>query len=94
MGQVLMKLEVEDYNRWKELFQSQARRDVRTQQGISGHRVLRSTDNPNQVFVLMEAADLQMTREFSQSDDLRQAMQRGGVMGKPEIYFLEEDTDE
>jgi hypothetical protein len=34
--------------------------------------------------------NLQKARQFAQSDDLRNTMQRAGVVGKPEVYFLEE----
>ncbi len=33
---------------------------------------------------------MEKTRQFVESEDLKQAMQRAGVMDKPEIYFLEE----
>ena len=40
------------------------------------------------VMVILEAEDLERAKEFARSDDLREAMQKVGVVGKPDIYFL------
>jgi hypothetical protein len=40
--------------------------------------------------ILLEWDSLEKARQFGQSDDLRNTMQRAGVVGKPEVYFLEE----
>jgi hypothetical protein len=42
----------------------------------------------NVVILLFEAEDVQKAREFSNSSDLREAMQKAGVVDKPDIYFL------
>jgi len=51
--------------------------------------LLRNTDDPNEVILLFEAADLQKAKEFAASSDLRERMQQAGVIDKPGIYFLE-----
>jgi hypothetical protein len=40
--------------------------------------------------ILLEWDDLENARQFAQSEDLREIMQRYGVVGQPDIYFLEE----
>ena len=40
------------------------------------------------VTFMFEAEDLKRAEDFSNSDDLREAMQRAGVVGKPDMYFL------
>jgi len=37
---------------------------------------------------LFEADDIQKAQEFANSSDLREAMQKAGVIDKPDIYFL------
>jgi hypothetical protein len=37
---------------------------------------------------LFEAEDLQKAQAFSESSDLREAMQKAGVVGQPDILFL------
>jgi hypothetical protein len=50
--------------------------------------LLRSVDNPNEVVLLFEAEDLRKAQAFTESSDLRQAMQKAGVVGQPDILFL------
>jgi hypothetical protein len=50
--------------------------------------LLRSVDNPNEVVLLFEAEDLRKAQAFPESSDLRQAMQKAGVVGQPDILFL------
>jgi hypothetical protein len=38
---------------------------------------------------LFEVESLQKARDFSASSDLRETMQKAGVVDKPDIYFLE-----
>jgi heme-degrading monooxygenase HmoA len=58
--------------------------------GSAGGRVFRSADNPNEVVILLEWDDLEKARQFAQSEDLRQTMQRAGVVDQPDVYFLNE----
>jgi hypothetical protein len=44
----------------------------------------------NELVMLFEMDDLAKARQFVQSEDLRQAMQRGGVSDQPDLYFLEQ----
>jgi hypothetical protein len=40
--------------------------------------------------ILFEWESLEKAHQFAQSDELRQAMQRAGVIGMPDLYFLEQ----
>ena len=48
----------------------------------------RNATDQNMVTVILKAEDLKRAEEFARSDDLREAMQKVGVVGKPDIYFL------
>jgi hypothetical protein len=52
----------------------------------TSRRCSRSTE----LVILLEWEDVGQAREFAQSADLRQAMQRAGVADQPDVYFLEE----
>ncbi len=39
--------------------------------------------------MFVEVDDLEKARQFVQSEDLRQAMERSGVAGQPDVYFLD-----
>ncbi len=89
MPYLLIRHTVEDYDRWKPVFDEHA--PMRQAAGSKGGYLFRSADNPNEVVAIMEMEDLDRARQFVASDDLRQAMQKAGVTGPPEILFLELD---
>ena len=45
-------------------------------------------DDSSVVTLIFEAEDLKRAEAFFTSDDLREAMQNSGVVGKPDVYFL------
>ncbi|HYM09815.1 MAG TPA: hypothetical protein VEU62_03740 [Bryobacterales bacterium] len=52
--------------------------------------MFRSQDNPNEVVLLLEVASAAKFREFARSPDLQQTLERAGVLGQPDILFLDE----
>ena len=88
MSYILIQHSVEDYDKWKVVFDEQ--RATRQAAGSKGGFVLRNADDPNQITVLLELDNLDNARAFAGSDDLREAMQRAGVTGRPNVYFLDE----
>lgn len=85
---VLVKHKVEDYDRWKPVFDEHGA--VRKQQGSTGATVYRVQGRPNDLVIISEWPDMEHAQAFAQDPSLPAAMQRGGVSGAPEIYFLEE----
>jgi hypothetical protein len=83
---VLVRHKVRDYASWKQGYD--AHLPVRQQAGLAERHVLRSVDDPEQVVILFEAKDLDAARAFASSQDLRDTMQRAGVLDRPDIYFL------
>ncbi len=77
---------VNDFSAWKTGYD--AHQPARTVAGLTEKYLLQDTDNPNQVTIMLEADDLQRAEEFTKSDDLRETMQKFGVIGKPDIYFV------
>jgi hypothetical protein len=88
LAYLLVRHTVEDYARWKTAFDGDA--GVRKAGGSLGGRWFRSADNPNELVVLLEWSSVEKARQFAQSDDLHAAMQRAGVTGRPDVYFLEQ----
>jgi len=88
MIHVIIRHKVADYGRWKEAFD--AHLGARKAGGELGHRLLLSVEDPRDVTLLLDWDSLERAREFASSDDLKQAMQRAGVVGEPEVRFLEE----
>jgi heme-degrading monooxygenase HmoA len=88
MSYILVQHSVEDYARWKAAFDENGA--ARQAGGSKGAFVLRNAEDPNQVTVMLEWDGLDRARAFASSDELREAMQRAGVTGPPNVYFLEE----
>lgn len=79
---------VEDYARWKEGFDNHV--SARQAGGATDETyVMRNVDDPNDITVVLGWSDLGKARAFSQSVSLKEAMQKMGVVGPPEVRFLE-----
>lgn len=63
---------------------------TRKASGSKGGYVFRNADDSNELVALLEWDDLAKARQFTQSEDLKEAMQRAGVAGPPDIRFLDE----
>ncbi len=88
MAPLLVRHIVENYDEWKAAFDAHA--DFRQANGSRGGHLFGNSTNPNEVLILFEWDDLQKARQFVDSDELREAMQKAGVTDQPDIYFLEE----
>jgi len=87
MPYVFVRHKVEDYNKWKPVFDEHGA--VRKTIGSKCGYLFRNIDNPNEIVMYIEVDDIEKAREFVKSDDLRQTMERSGIADKPDIYFLE-----
>lgn len=88
MPYVLIRHKVEDYGKYKTIFDQHAA--TREASGSQGGRLFRNANNPNEIVSLIEWDDLEKAQQFAQSDDLREKMQHAGVADHPDVYFLEE----
>ncbi len=78
-------LKVKDYATWRTGYDG--REKARLSAGITNGRVFRSPENPNDVVVLQDVADVSKARSWLISDDMKAAMQKNGVIGSPTIRF-------
>ncbi len=83
----LIRHKVADYLSWKFVFVEHA--GARKVTGSRGGTLFRSADDPNEVVILMEWDDLANARAFIASPDLAETMLRAGVVGAPEIVYLD-----
>ena len=86
MAHLLVKQNLEDYAKWKELFDGDS--GIREASGSKGGQVFQNASDPNEVFVLMEWDSMENLQQFAQSDELKERMQRAGVTGPPTVYFI------
>ena len=76
---------VKDFNAWRTSYQGNDK--ARTSAGITNGRVFRNADDANEVVVLQDVADEAKARTWYGSDEMKAAMQKGGVIGSPNVRF-------
>ena len=77
---------VKSYEEWQPAFD--AHESVRKQYGLTVLSVGRGLENSDMIFILMAAEDLKKAKEFTQSPNLKEIMQKAGVMATPIISFM------
>jgi hypothetical protein len=84
---VLVRHKVQDFARWKPFFDADAQ--VREQVGLHDRLVLRNADDPQEIVILFETDNLSGAREFAAAPQLKEIMEKAGVIDRPDMYFLE-----
>ena len=88
MAYMLVRHNVRDYDDWKSVFDSVS--GLRKRNGEKSYRILRQDNGSSELVALFEWDSLDNARKYASSSELKEAMERAGVIGKPEILFLEE----
>jgi hypothetical protein len=85
MVRMFVRHDVADYATWREAYDSidQDRQGM----GVTDHAVYRSLDDQNNVTAWHDFASPDAAQSFASSTLLRDAMQRAGVQGQPQIWF-------
>ena len=52
--------------------------------------MLRDANDPTNVVVITEWPDMKAAQAFANSANLHETMGRAGVVGRPDVYFLEQ----
>ena len=87
MAYVLSRHKVEDYARWKQVFDEFI--DMRRKNGELSHQIFHIEGDPNNIEALFRWNTLENARKFLNSKELQTAMQKGGVAEPPEVTFLD-----
>ena len=88
MTYIYVRQNVEDYAKWKGVFDNHAA--TRQTDGATDEvYVMHNVDDPNEITVILGWNDVAKARAYTQSASLKEAMQKAGVTGPPEIRFLE-----
>jgi hypothetical protein len=87
MTTMFVRHQVSDYAAWRQAYDDfdAARRDM----GVTAHAVYQADGDPNDLTIVHDFASVDAARQFAESEDLRNAMQRAGVLSKPTIWFTE-----
>ncbi len=86
MHYMLCKNRVEDFDRWRRVFDSHA--DAHRDAGLNLLHLLRDNTDPNMVVFLFRVDDLDRAQAFIQAPAASDAADTSGVIGKAEISIL------
>jgi len=89
MALMLLSFDLDDYDEWKQLFDSDP---AGRKESAKGHRIYRAVDNPNEVFVSVEYQSVEDAKA------LRERLVSSGVLdrfrpkGGPTVVEVAEET--
>jgi hypothetical protein len=81
--------EVGDYDGWKQMFDSDP---VGRNQAAKGHRVMRSVDNPNEVFVRLDFGSVDEAKAFREKLMASGALSNMTMIKEPTVVEVADDT--
>ena len=87
MTRVVIRLNLEDYKMWRPIFDQLA--SARKEMGSQGGELLRSSQNPNEVFVLWHWESLEGARGFFEMPDWRDLMLAYGATEPPDVRIFD-----
>lgn len=82
---MIVSHKVADFNKW--LTSYEAHDSLRLANGVHSYVIGRGVTDPNMVLVATKVDDIEKAKAFGKNSDLKQAMQKAGVIGKPNIRF-------
>jgi hypothetical protein len=82
MGMMIVRHKVRDYGQWRPVFD----RHAEMQRAAGYHS---ADSNRSEIVVVFDTEDTKKAKDFAASSDLKEAMEKAGVLDAPTIYFLE-----
>ena len=86
MTSILVQIRVQDYSKWRAVYEENESK--RASNGMGEHHVFRNSDDMNSIVLLFEVTDLEKARAYVDSDELKQAQLKGGVIPPPTVTWL------
>jgi len=85
---LVVRHKVASFAKWKPVFDGHEA--FRKQSGWTSHEVLADVADPNQVTIIGHIRSAAQAKEFGKAPSLKEAMQKGGVQGAPDVTLLKE----
>jgi len=85
MTTLFVRHTVSDYKAWRKVYDSFA--PTQKAGGVTAQAVYQAADNPNDVTITHDFASLERAKAFTENPELKAAMQKGGVVGAPMVWF-------
>ncbi len=86
MVTVIISHECKNYSDWRKVFDADEGNRVKA--GFKSTGVYHSVDNANKITIIGEAPSLEAINGFMSDPQLKLTMEKGGVMGMPEVRIL------
>ncbi|HSA77603.1 MAG TPA: hypothetical protein VLG72_01950 [Nitrospirota bacterium] len=83
---MLIRHKIRDFSRWKRGYDGHLPK--RDGADLREKSLLRGAKDPNEVIILFEVKELKRAEAFAASADLKDTIQKVGVVDKPDIYSL------
>jgi len=86
MVTVIISHECKNYSDWRKVFD--ADEVNRSKAGFKSMGVYHSVDNANMITIIGEVPSLEAINGFMANPELKAAMEKGGVIGNPDVKIL------
>ena len=86
MVTVIISHECKNYSDWRKVFD--ADEVNRSKAGFKSTGVYHSADNANKITIIGEAPSVEAIKGFMANPALKEAMEKGGVIGMPDVKIL------
>lgn len=83
---MLVKHKVKDFDAWQTGYDSHD--SARLANGLHSYVIGRGTDDANTVLIAIKADDLAKAQNFAKGNNLKETMQKAGVVGNPVMHFI------
>lgn len=87
MASVYVRLKVADFSKWKKVFDEVE--PLRKKYGSTGADVFRNNSNQNELILVTYWANKEDGLKYFQSQDLKDAQARAGVLNAPDVKAYE-----
>ena len=84
MGSIVRRSRVEDYARWKTVYQ--AGEAARQAAGWRDQEVFRNPDDLNEIVILTEVDDVERARAYAESEEVRRRQRASGLLETTYYY--------
>jgi antibiotic biosynthesis monooxygenase (ABM) superfamily enzyme len=88
MAGMLVQHKVKNFTDWKKVYDTQAA--LRASNGMLSDQIYSDASDQNQLTVVFKWDSVENAQKFAQSPELKAAMEKAGVEGRPTIHFLNE----
>ena len=88
MATLVVHMKVKEYPAFRMVFDNAS--STRTRFGGTGHKVLQSPTDPNEITILSEWRTLEQAKVYADSKEIKEAMKNAGVISQPDLTFLVE----